>query len=1089
MGFAVGPFQLQTSLSHGGMGEVWRATLGSPKGPTVAIKLLMNERLVDDRFLAAFEREVRAVSRLHHPQIVRVHDFGLVTEQEAEASDGRLLRGLPWLAMEMANGGALTSHCGQLEPNEIESILCDLLAALAHAHARDVIHRDLKPGNVLLRRVGNPSHSLMLTDFGLAHMATRGLTDEALEGGWLGTTSYMAPEQFDLDAGRVGPWTDLYGFGCLAWCLICGQAPFGGLGSPDLVRVAQILHEPPKFEPKVEFPEGIELWLRRLLQKEPGRRFSWAVEAAEALRRILAGKRIRRHYFPSHQPGWRSTRVGELSHELKTLGGTGLGLVGIRSIPMVGREEERDALWAALNQVSAANAPAAILLEGPAGCGKSRLAGWLSERADEELGAVRLKAEYGPLPGAEDGLLPSLRRHPLFSTEFEEPQTANERYTQILDAVTEMVHHERPDDVLRPMVIWLDNLQWGLDAIGFVRHLLGRRETLNIPVLVLMTARRETLSQERVIRGMVDELLQLDGCAALPVERLPEGHRATLVRELLGLEASLAAEVERRTGGIPHFTFQLVEDWVERGLLEAGAEGFRLKDGVDADVPDDLFEVWMGRIRRALEDLPSADAIALEIGAMMGHRVDTDEWRRICYESACPPSPDFLPVLQSAAILEVESSGDYWSFSNAMVAECLVRLAKEAERWTYQNRLCAEMLKEGHGPLNSERRGTHLLAAGEWEEALEPLLEAAVARRDRSDYHVAVQLLDSRDDAMDKMGLPEVDKRRVSSWVNRARLARVEQNLDTAEQWVERGRRVAELGGWLDLLRRVEREAAYNALTRGDYRTATRLMEDLLSRAREVGDREIVGACHLGLISVRMSKGNVAEALEHAEQALNVFLAREDLSGQGHAYRGMGWALLTKGELVKAREKLIVAQECYSKAGLKYGLAEVRNDLGEVYRLQGGYGVAESLYRSAIDLYRSIGAAQILTPRVNLAFALMEQERMEESTALLEDCLEAARQQGRQAFEAVSHLGLSLSAAKQADWDKCMAHVVWARMILEESDLVVVENGRLLQKAGELAKRGREPALAKECLDGALWHWISLGDSEAQAEVERILAQ
>jgi tetratricopeptide (TPR) repeat protein len=1070
------------------MGEVWRASLGE-KGPAVAIKLLMNERLVDERFLAAFDREVRAVSRLHHPQIVRVHDFGLVTEQEAEASDGRLLSGLPWLAMEMANGGALTSHSGELTGNEVESILFNLLSALAHAHARDVIHRDLKPGNVLLRRVGSPSQSMVLTDFGLAHMATRGLTEEALEGGWLGTTSYMAPEQFDLDADRIGPWTDLYGFGCLAWCLMCGHPPFGKLASPDLVRVAQILHEPPKFEPKMALPEGIELWLRRLLQKDPERRFSWAVEAAAALRSILAGKRIRRFHFPAPQPDWRSKRVGELSHEFKSLGGTGLGLVGIRSIPMVGREEERDALWAALGQTMSSNQPVAILLEGPAGCGKSRLAAWLAERADEELGAVRLKAEYGPLPGAGDGLLPSLRRHHLYSKSLEEPQTAIERYTQILDGIAEMARHERPEDALRPVVVWIDNLQWALDAIGFVKHLLAKRGTFAVPLLVMMTARREALSQEKVVRIRVDDLLEQEGCAALPIERLPEEHRAPLVREILGLEASLAAEVERRTGGIPHFTFQLVGDWVDRGLLEVGEGGFRLKAGVSTELPDDLYAVWMGRIQRGLASLPSSDAVALEMAAMMGHRVETEEWKRICHGASCSPSPDFLSVLQSAGILEVGPEDESWSFCNAMVAECLVRLAKEADRWTYQNRICAELLEGGEGPIMAERRGMHLLAAGEWEAALEPLLEAAMARRDHSDYHVAVRLLDARDEAMDKLGLPEVDQRRVHSWVDRARLARVEQKLDTAELWVERGRRAAEIGGWSNLLRRVEREAAYNELTRGNYRQATKRMEELLAAATREDDQEIVGACHLGLISVRMSKGRVGEALSHAEQALAVFEAREDWSGKGHAYRGMGWALLTQGNLGQAREKLLIAQECYTKAGLKYGLAEVRNDLGEVYRLQGGYGVAESLYRSAIDLYRSIGAAQILTPRVNLAFALLEQGRLQESSILLEDCLEAARNQGRKAYEAAAHLGLALCTANQDHWDKCMAHVIWGRMILEESDLVVVENGRLLQKTGQLAKAGKEPALAKECLDGALWHWTSLGDKDAQAEVERILAQ
>jgi tetratricopeptide (TPR) repeat protein len=342
---------------------------------------------------------------------------------------------------------------------------------------------------------------------------------------------------------------------------------------------------------------------------------------------------------------------------------------------------------------------------------------------------------------------------------------------------------------------------------------------------------------------------------------------------------------------------------------------------------------------------------------------------------------------------------------------------------------------------------------------------------------------------MDSLGLPELDRRRVVSWVDRARLARVEQHLEIAEEWVKKGRRVATLGGYSDLLLRIEREAAYNALTRGDYRQATEQMSALLERAVLADDQEIIGACHLGLISVRMSKGRVGDALFHAEKALEVFVRLEDISGQGHAYRGMGWALLTSGKLARAREQLIIAQERYAKAGLKYGLAEVRNDLGEVYRLQGGYGVAESLYRSSIDLYRSVGAAQILTPRVNLAFALLDQERLDEASVLLEDCLEASRQQGRKAYEAASHLGLGLGTAKQGNWDKCMAHVVWARMILEEVDLVVLEHGRLLQRMGELAMAAEEQGLAKECLSGAKWHWLALDDAEAQAEVEKLLTQ
>ena len=203
----------------------------------------------------------------------------------------------------------------------------------------------------------------------------------------------------------------------------------------------------------------------------------------------------------------------------------------------------------------------------------------------------------------------------------------------------------------------------------------------------------------------------------------------------------------------------------------------------------------------------------------------------------------------------------------------------------------------------------------------------------------------------------------------------------------------------------------------------------------------------------------------------------------------MGWSLLTQERLRDAREYLIIAQECYAKAGLKYGLAEVRNDLGEVYRKEGGFGVAESLYRSSISLYRSIGAAKILTPRVNLALALLGQERLDEASSLLEDCLEASRQQGRRTYEAGVHLALGLCAARQGLWDKCMAHGVWGRLLIEDLEYVSAENGDFLQKTGTLALDAGEKSVAQEFLLGARWHWERLKNSEALSEVDTLMRQ
>ena len=183
------------------------------------------------------------------------------------------------------------------------------------------------------------------------------------------------------------------------------------------------------------------------------------------------------------------------------------------------------------------------------------------------------------------------------------------------------------------------------------------------------------------------------------------------------------------------------------------------------------------------------------------------------------------------------------------------------------------------------------------------------------------------------------------------------------------------------MLCRVEREAAYNALTRGNYPEATSIMEKTLGQAELENDHEIVGACHLGLVTARMSRGLIDEAIVHAQAALAVFEQSRSWSGQGHAYRGLGWAFLTQGKLDLAREKLLVAQECYTKAELKSGLAQVRNDLGEVYRLQGAYGLAESLEVTPASTDR-LGRPRC-SRRGSIGLFALEQNRTDECSVLL----------------------------------------------------------------------------------------------------------
>lgn len=198
----VGPFSLLAPIGSGGMGQVWAAD-HVDSGRRVAVKVLTELRATDRRFRRAFRNEARAVAALSHPHIVGIHDVGEIDEEASRASANRLVAGAPYLVMEFVGGGTLSDRRGLVGWAELRAILNTLLDALAHAHARGVVHRDLKPGNVL---VGQGAQGLKLGDFGLAKsMAREGLTVETTGNAVGGTPAYMAPEQFSGTSRDVGP--------------------------------------------------------------------------------------------------------------------------------------------------------------------------------------------------------------------------------------------------------------------------------------------------------------------------------------------------------------------------------------------------------------------------------------------------------------------------------------------------------------------------------------------------------------------------------------------------------------------------------------------------------------------------------------------------------------------------------------------------------------------------------------------------------------------------------------------------------------------------------------------------------------------
>ena len=265
-----GPYEVLGELGRGGLGVVYRAR--HPRtGGEVALKVLLDP---DPRGKARFQREARTAARLRHPGIVSVQDLG--------EEDGR-----PYLVMELVEGESLASRLrrGPLAEEEAARLGAELAEALACAHAAGVLHRDVKPANVLIDRTGRAR----LTDFGLAREQLEGAERLTRTGVMLGTPGYMAPEQMD-DASRAGPPADVYGLGASLYQLLTGSPPFVMETLSSLVNA--VLNRPPA-PPSVLRP-GLDARLDRLclacLAKDPAERPT----AADLARALSEWRRARR---------------------------------------------------------------------------------------------------------------------------------------------------------------------------------------------------------------------------------------------------------------------------------------------------------------------------------------------------------------------------------------------------------------------------------------------------------------------------------------------------------------------------------------------------------------------------------------------------------------------------------------------------------------------------------------------------------------------------------------------------------------------------------------------------------------------------
>lgn len=370
----IGGYVLEDELARGGMGVVFRAR--HPQlDRTVALKVLLAGELASPQQRERFRLEAQAAARLRHPNIVAIHDVG----QDA---------GRPYLVMDLVEGESLGERLdrdGPLPPREAATLVQKVAQAMHYAHEHSVLHRDLKPDNILLTPAGEPQ----LTDFGLAKLLDSQVTGPTLSGQFLGTPGFMSPEQ--VRAGAVDPRTDVYGLGATLYSLLTGEPPFDA--EMILELATKVLQEEPR--PPSESEPGVPRTLDTIcmvcMEKNPIYRYGSARALAEDLGRFLGGESI-----SAKPPGVWRREWEALSQNRTTSQVTNIAVIAfvVAFAWLVSRVDDWNSYHSLIQQLnsrsSIARANAATELSEHAGAGTATLL-INTARADESP-AVRVAA-------------------------------------------------------------------------------------------------------------------------------------------------------------------------------------------------------------------------------------------------------------------------------------------------------------------------------------------------------------------------------------------------------------------------------------------------------------------------------------------------------------------------------------------------------------------------------------------------------------------------------------------------------------------------------------------------------------------------
>jgi len=1005
-------YQVRRELGRGGMGFVYlcrdlvldeRVALKlMPKGAKEAkrdddTRKRKKKARHDDAWF--FYEEARALAGLSHPTIVRARDYGILSD------------GSPYLVMDVAPGRSLHEWIyraktdGLLPWPLVWTTIDQVLAGLGHAHARGVVHGDLKPSNILLDRTGGDERPrVFILDLGLAWLM-RDLVDHRLDGSravaptvryGAGTPGWMAPEQIRMATPHIGPATDLYPLGCLLYTLLAGEEPFDG--SNDELLEKHKTEPLPSFDLADGVPSGVKKLIDRLTEKWPWKRYEFAADARREWQLYAPTGAVRTLPPPNGSVAAATSSNQSLISDISSLApdedqDIGMhavatpGLMGLRPSPLVARGSERQHLLSVVAEVCDADEPTQqlVLLSGQAGVGKSRIAEWLCQEVHEQGLMVPLRARYRKIAAPLDGVVGALVQHyrvekakratiekvlmNLWSVtpdddegatwvagaaawlcrQKDDPETigpTRKRFVLDRPELRWLVIRKTLERTTRskPLLLWLDDLHRA-PAGTFQRLARLQRDLKDLPMLIIATMRNEDVVNDPTARARIELLVEEYAGQRMELESLEARDTAALLRETLPLDEGAIAAASKRAKGNPLFALQLLHSWAINGDL-------RLESGVYAVSAEALSkpaqttaELWEERVSGISEELRPAALAAAALGGDIRREVLVAMLTTLGLDAGRA-----IASMKRAQLLLL-SGTDRLRWTHALLQEHLLNALYEAPNAKDVFRMASGAL--AHHPAASSgrivrHRVTNLLRADELNAAAELLHEHVASEwsaiRDASSTLHDLSLLDGM-----LSGLRLAHHQR---W--KAEALRHQGALEDARRLTDQARRGFNNHG--DAIREAHclRLLGHIASDLGASGQGRRLVTRALQAFRRHQDLTGQAQCEVLQGEIDYLIGEHKRARELLDSAAEKFQASGDVLGRAQCLILQGMVEQSGGSPARARELLAVARADLERIGYRLGVAQCDLLLGHADHRDGDFAQAHERATETLKAFHLI---------------------------------------------------------------------------------------------------------------------------------------